>query len=100
MLDLVSGPEEISNFISNSAGLLTLAATTYFLIGKSGKLVCYLSKYIFSSPGIGDVSFETHRKKKIGIVRTDVGTMKLPLVKMPCFDFNFGLTSFPIKNSF
>ncbi len=44
----------------------------------------------FYGPGVGKVGTEKIIKHKVGKVSSSVGDIRLPILKMPCFDLNFG----------
>ena len=82
--------QNIVNFVSNSTGILTLGFVSYYLLGKSGQIASSFLKYVFHSPGVGEVTHENKRKRKVGVVRSELGDINFPLIKMNSFDVNFG----------
>ena len=80
----------ISDFVSNTSGILTLGFVTYYLLGKSGQIASSLFKYVVHKPGVGVLTYENKKKTKVGIVKTESGDLNLPLMKMNSFDINFG----------
>ena len=82
--------QNIVDFVSNSTGILTLGFVTYYLLGKSGQIASSCLKYVFHTPGVGEVTHENKRKTKVGVVRSELGDINFPLIKMNSFDVNFG----------
>jgi len=82
---------EIDSSLSNFIIYGTLVSTiTYCVFGEPMKLISNIGKYLWYSPGEGSVTLNKRGKKKYGVVNTELGELKVPIMKMSSFENVYG----------
>ena len=71
------------------------------LFDRPPNLLRIFGRYLWYSPGVGSVTLEKKGKNKFGVVETELGTMKVPIMKMSSFENVYGFfkdfgTDFPL----
>ena len=74
------------NFFTLSMIGITASILSYCVLNEPMRLVKKIGKYLFYSPGVGSVSLEKKGKKRYGIVSTELGDLKLPVMKLSSFE--------------
>ena len=76
----------VYNFFRNllTGGVLGFLAFNY------KRITNYLLDLVFHSPGVGRMRIETFKKKKVGIVSTEYGEVRVPVIKCPSFELTMG----------
>jgi len=82
---------------SEGVGVFTLAiigaffgSATYLIIEKPRTLLRTIGRYLWYSPGVGSVTLEKKGKNKFGMVETELGNLRVPIMKMSSFENVYG----------
>ena len=82
---------------SESVSLFTLVvigsiigSASYFVIERPPNLLRILGRYLWYSPGVGSVTLEKKGRNKFGVVETEIGNMRVPIMKMSSFENVYG----------
>jgi len=82
---------------SESVSLFTLVvigsiigSASYFIIERPPNLLRILGRYLWYSPGVGSVTLEKKGRNKFGVVETEIGNMRVPIMKMSSFENVYG----------
>jgi len=90
---------KMENFLIQSEGVgfftLTMIGTmigtvTYLVLEKPPNLLRTIGRYLWYSPGVGAVTLEKRGKNKYGVVETELGNLKIPIMKMSSFENVYG----------
>ena len=77
--------EPISFFTLSMIGL-TVGIVGYYISNDPMRLVRNFGSYLFYTPGVGSISLKKKGKKRYGIVSTELGEMKVPVMKLSSFE--------------
>jgi len=69
---------------------LTFGLSLSFLFFNFSRITNCVLNIILNKPGVGKVEPITLKKNKIATIKTNVGDIRVPLVKMPSFDLSMG----------
>ena len=65
---------------------ITVGFLGYYIMDDPMRLVKKMGNYLLHSPGVGSVSLEKKGKKKYGVVSTELGDLKVPVMKLSSFE--------------
>ena len=65
---------------------ITASILGYCVLNDPMKLVKKMGSYLLQTPGVGSVSLEKKGKKRYGVVSTELGDLKLPVMKLSSFE--------------
>lgn len=68
-------------------------SVSYYLINNPSAIFNSIGRYLWYSPGVGSVTLQKKGKKKFGVVNTELGEMKVPIMKMSSFENVYGFFS-------
>ena len=77
--------ESIGFFTLGMIGI-TVGFLGYYIMDDPMRLVRKMGSYLLQTPGVGSVSLEKKGKKKYGVVSTEVGDLKVPVMKLSSFE--------------
>ena len=77
--------EPVGFFTLSMIGI-TAGFLGYYIMDDPMRLVRKIGSYLLYSPGVGSVSLEKKGKKRYGVVSTELGNMKVPVIKLSSFE--------------
>ena len=81
--------EPVGFFTLSMIGI-TAGFLGYYIMDDPMRLVRKMGNYLLHTPGVGSVSLEKKGKKKYGVVSTEVGDLKVPVMKLSSFENTHG----------